>query len=424
MTLGNSLWIGVSGLIAHGEAMSTVGDNIANVSTIGFKKERASFNDILGGEFVNNRGGGGAYLGANQTLWQQGTLTQTGNPMDVGINGQGMFVVSGQHLGRDQQYLTRDGRFQLDSSGMMVDQHGMHVQGYTVTNGTKSSLGDLNLGKTLSPALPTTTAKIAMNLKADPTHTLSPFDPNDPKTVDYKTSIQVTDSLGKSHQVTLQYVNNGGGQFDVHATVDGSDIGGAAGTQVEIGTGTMSFNTDGSLQVTNPDPMTFTTSFTNATPGQAVTLDYGSIAAGGTGREGAQMSSNDSTTASVDVDGHGAGSLTDVKINPNGSIEGVFDNGDSFEIGRLAIADVQNYEGLSRQGDSLYTTSRESGQAVIDEAGTGGRGATMSGTLEQSNVDISSELVTMIAYQRAFQANGKTVSTADEMMQEVVNLKR
>ncbi|HEY4179828.1 MAG TPA: flagellar hook protein FlgE, partial [Kofleriaceae bacterium] len=388
-------------------------------------RERASFNDILGGELGNSRVGGGVYLGSNQTMWEQGTLTQTGNPMDVGINGQGMFVVSGQHLGRDQQYLTRDGRFSLDSSGVMVDAHGMHVQGYTMTNGAKSGLGDLNLGKTLSPALPTSTAKIAMNLKSDPTHTNPSFDPNDPTSVDYKTSIQVTDSLGKTHQVNLQYVNNGSGSFDVHATVDGGDIGGTAGTQVEIGSGQLQFGTDGSLTSTNPDPMNISADFTGATAGQTVALDYGQgTAAGGTGRDGAQMSSNDSATNSVDIDGHGAGSLTDVKINPNGSIMGVFDNGDSFEIGRLAIADVQNYDGLQRQGDSLYTTSNESGQAVIDEAGTGGRGATMSGTLEQSNVDISTELVTMIAYQRAFQANGKTVSTADEMLQEVVNLKR
>src|SRR3954469_4464792 len=103
MTIGNSLWIGVSGLIAHGDAISTVGDNIANVSTIGFKRSRASFNDLLGGELNGSRMGGGVYLGGNQSIWQQGTLSQTGNPLDVGISGNGMFVVKGNHQGNDAQ---------------------------------------------------------------------------------------------------------------------------------------------------------------------------------------------------------------------------------------------------------------------------------------------------------------------------------
>ena len=423
MTLGNTLWIGVSGLIAHGEAMSTVGDNIANVSTIGFKRERASFNDVLGGEYSNQRAGGGVYLGANQTMWQQGTLTQTGNGMDVGISGNGMFVVSGQHLGRDQQYLTRDGRFSLDSGGTMVDQHGMHVQGYTVTNGVRSnSISDLDLGNRQSPAMPTTKASMTLNLTSADAKTV-PFDVNDPTTYNYQTSITVHDSLGAEHQVQMYFRNNGSGQYEAHGFVDGGELnGGTTGQPVEIGTASLVFNTNDSLQ---SQVGSLNADFKDATPGQTIQLNFGDdIDSGGTGFKGSQYTANESAIQSVDVDGRSAGQLTDVHINPNGSVEGVFDNGDTFEVARLAIAQVQNDEGLRRDGDSLYVATRESGQAVIDEAGKGGRGATMSGTLEQSNVDLSTELVTLIAYQRAFQANSKTVSTADEMMQEVVNLKR
>ena len=152
MSITNSLYIGISGLMAHGDAISTVGDNIANTSTIGFKRSRASFNDLLGGELANQRVGGGVFLGHNQTIWEQGAVAQTGNLMDVAINGGGMFVVKGNHGGLDGQFYMCDGRFQLDNSGYVVDLHGMRLQGYPIQNGTRSNnIGDLPLGARQSP---------------------------------------------------------------------------------------------------------------------------------------------------------------------------------------------------------------------------------------------------------------------------------
>lgn len=139
---------------------------------------------------------------------------------------------------------------------------------------------------------------------------------------------------------------------------------------------------------------------------------------------GTTQNSGSSTISATNIDGRSAGSLTDVKINPDGTIEGIYDNGETIQIAQLALADFANNEGLERQGDSLYAATKTSGQALIDAVGAGGRGSVMSGALEQSNVDLSSELVQLIAYQRAFQANSKTVTTADEMMLEVTNLKR
>ncbi|NVB77783.1 MAG: flagellar hook-basal body complex protein [Kofleriaceae bacterium] len=247
MSITNSLYIGVSGLTAHGDAISTVGDNIANTSTIGFKRSRASFNDVLGGELGGQRLGGGVYLGHNQTIWEQGPITQTGNPMDVGISGGGMFVVRGNHGGRDGQYYTRDGRFQLDNQGYMVNQQGMRLQGYTITNGTRAmSIGDLQLGAKQSPPLPTTTAKMTMNLDAN-SAVPPPWDPTNPNaTSSYATSITVTDSLGASHKVEVYFSNQGGGNFEWHAMVDGGELtGGVAVTQSEIGRGSLSFSASG-----------------------------------------------------------------------------------------------------------------------------------------------------------------------------------
>ncbi len=412
MTIGNSLWIGVSGLMAHGEAISTVGDNIANVSTIGFKRSRASFNDLLGGELNGSRLGGGVYLGGNQSIWQQGTLSQTGNPLDVGISGNGMFVVSGSHQGRDAQFYTRDGRFKMDASGTLVDMHGMKVQGYAINNGTRATaIGDLQLGGKQSAPVATTSAKMTLNLDAnEPVQTYDPADPNG--TSSYSTSVQVTDSLGATHQATVHFTKSPAGDWEWHATVDGGEVGGTAGTPVEIATGRLTFDTNGNL--TNQQMTSSSASFTGATANQAIAFDF----------TGTTQNSGASTVSSTNVDGRSAGTLTDVKINPDGTIEGIYDNGETVAIAQLALADFANNEGLERQGDSLYAATRESGQALIDVAGSGGRGSTMSGMLEQSNVDLSSELVQLIAYQRAFQANSKTVTTADEMMLEVTNLKR
>ncbi|MFN0251414.1 MAG: flagellar hook protein FlgE [Kofleriaceae bacterium] len=412
MTIGNSLWIGVSGLMAHGEAISTVGDNIANVSTVGFKRSRAMFNDLLGGELNNSRLGGGVYLGGNQSIWQQGTLQQTGNPLDVGISGTGMFVVNGNHAGRDGQFFTRDGRFTLDASGTLVTQNGMRVQGYGIANGVRgTSVGDLALGGRQSPPVASTNAAMTLNLDSNsPAQTYDPADPNG--TSSYSTSVTVYDSLGAPHQATVHFTKTPANDWEWHATVDGAEVGGTAGTPVEIANGTMAFDANGNL--TNQAMLSSSASFTNAAANQAIAFDF----------TGTTQNSGVSVISASNVDGRSAGSLIDVKINPDGTIDGIYDNGDTIAIAQLALADFANNEGLMREGDSLYTATRESGQVLMDVAGSGGRGSLMSGALEQSNVDLSSELVQLIAYQRAFQANSKIVTTADEMMLEVTNLKR
>ena len=412
MTIGNSLWIGVSGLMAHGEAISTVGDNIANVSTVGFKRSRASFGDLLGGELNNSRLGGGVYLGGNQSIWQQGTLAQTGNPLDVGISGNGMFVVSGSHAGRDGQFFTRDGRFKLDAGGTLVDMHGMRVQGYSITNGTRATAtGDLVLGGQQTPPVATTTAALTLNLDSNsPAGTYDPLDPNGSSS--YSTPVTVYDSLGAPHQATVHFTKTPANDWEWHATVDGAEVGGTAGTPVEIANGTLAFDTSGNLATQTT--VTSSASFTNAAANQAIAFDF----------TGTTQNSGSSVISASTVDDRSAGSLIDVKINPDGTIEGIYDNGDTLAIAQLALADFANNEGLERQGDGLYAETRASGQPLIDVAGSGGRGSLMSGALEQSNVDLSAELVQLIAYQRAFQANSKTVTTADEMMLEVTNLKR
>ncbi|MCW5804088.1 MAG: flagellar hook protein FlgE [Deltaproteobacteria bacterium] len=427
MSITNSLYIGISGLAAHGDAISVVGDNIANASTVGFKRARASFSDLLGGELGAQRLGGGVRLGPSQTMWEQGSITPTGNPMDVAISGGGMFVVKGNHAGRPGQFYTRDGRFQLDDKGFVVNQQGLRLQGYTIdAKGNRGvSPGDLALGGRQSPPVASALATMSLNLDSS-APVPPPFDPANPQaTSTYATSINVTDSTGASRHVDLYFRNSGGSpaSWEVHAMADGGDIsGGTKGTPVELGAGTLTFDTDGKLVDQN---VSITASFTGATPGQTIALDFGDdLASGGTGLGGTTSFASASTVSAADVDGHRSGSLTDIKINDDGTIEGIFDNGERRALAKIAIADFASYEGLERAGDGLVSATTASGAALIDAAGTGGRGSLVSGALEASNVDLGTELVTLIAYQRAFQANAKTVTTADEMMNDINNLKR
>jgi flagellar hook protein FlgE len=425
MSITNSLYIGISGLMAHGDAIGVVGDNIANVSTVGFKRARANFADLLGGELGAQRLGGGVRLAGTQTMYDQGAIMQTGNPLDVAISGGGMFVVKGDHAGQSGQFYTRDGRFQLDNQGFVVDQRGLRLQGFPITNGARAtSPGDLPLGARQSPPSPTTIANMTLNLDASATAPAVPFDPADPASYNYSTSTTVHDSLGKSHHVEVYFRATGSGGWEWHATADGGELtGGTAGTQTEIASGTMNFDSTGKL--TAQATTSSSANFIGATQNQAIDFDFGDdIASGGTGLEGTTQAAGPSSVTAVDVDGRGFGNLVDLSISEDGTIQGVFDNGDRLDLARLALADFASLEGLERSGDGLIHETTNSGQALIDVAGTGARGSLVSGALEGSNVDLGTELVTLIAYQRAFQANAKTVTTADEMMADVTNLKR
>lgn len=426
MSITNNLYIGISGLLAHGDAIGIVGDNIANTSTIGFKRSRASFSDMLGGELGSQRLGGGVRLGGPQMMFEQGTIAQTGNNMDVAISGNGMFVVKGKQGTRVEEFYTRDGRFHMDNQGFVVDARGLRLQGFNIdAQGVASTApGDLPLGARQSPAVASTTIKMTANLDANAA-AMPAFDPANPVTTsNFATSATVYDSLGKEHRVEVYFRSQGNGSWEWHAMADGGELtGGTPGQLTEIAGGTVTFDASGKLQTQTTTASS--ANFTGAVQNQALAFNFGDdIASGGSGIGGTTQFSGQSSINGVDVDGRGFGNLTDMSIDKDGTITGVFDNGDRVELAKVALADFANLEGLERAGDGLMSVTSDSGPALIDNPQTGARGMLVSGALEQSNVDLGTELVTLIAYQRAFQANSKTVTTADEMLAEVANLKR
>ena len=428
MSVWTSLYTGASGLTAHSQAINVVGDNIANVSTVGYKSASANFNDVLGQRTLRGQAlGAGVEMGGVNQSFGQGSFMSTGGSLDFSIQGEGFFALSGALDGVQGDYYTRDGRFTLDNEGFLVNQHGLRVQGYDLdpAGAVQGAPADISLGQTVEP-VPTTSIGLEINLDVNDIDLATPFNPADPDgTSDYSTSIDVFDSLGNSHAVQIFFSNNGGGAWEWHAMVDGGDLtGGTAGTLTEIADGTLGFTTDGLLDTETINSSS--ASFVGATSPQAFDFDFGDAITtdGGTGLGGTTQYGSPTTVNQLTQDGAAAGELVDVLTADDGTISGVYSNGQTQPLAKVAMAKFQAPSGLFRANDQLWTATQDSGQALIGEPGTGGRGAITQGALEGSNVDLGKELVTLIAYQRAFQANSRTITTADEMLAEINNLKR
>ncbi|PID37865.1 MAG: flagellar biosynthesis protein FlgE [Proteobacteria bacterium] len=437
MSVISSMYTGASGLSAHGDAMQVVGDNIANSNTIGYKGSRANFADVLARSIGGNEIGLGAKLDNVQKILNQGALLGTGVSTDLAISGDGFFQVNGNSDGLSGAFFTRAGQFKVDKDGFLVTQNGLNLQGYNADESGNiiQQVTDLKVPSFELPPTATTSANVVANLSSDEaTNTIfpatTPWDPTNPTgTSNFSTSMTVYDSLGKAHNVTLYFrreANVATGQnWTYHAMVDGGEItGGTAGVPVEGATGALTFDAQGRLLTESQTLNDF--DFINATQNQAITFDFGdSITTdGGTGLQGMTNYASQNAVSFQSQNGSSSGALAGISIDPNGEIQGVFTNGKTQSVGRVLVADFTNAQDLSRVGGNLFITTNESGDPLIGDAGTGGRGAINSGTLEQSNVDLATEFVNMIAFQRGYQASSRIITTADSVLQETVNLKR
>ena len=431
MSILRSLNTGATGLRSHSEAIDVVGDNIANVNTVGFKRSRANFQDLLGRSIAGGQSlptaGAGSKLGNIQQMWAQGALLTTDAPTDLALSGDGFFIARGNSNGAEGNFYTRAGQFTLDNEGFMQNPAGLKLQGYGVDDdfNVLGTIGDLRINPGTIPATATTQITVGANLDSD--STALTFDPLNPAaTSNFSTSLTTYDSLGAAHSTTVYFVKTAvPGAWDWHAMVDGGEItGGTAGVPFEGANGSLTFTTEGELDTEVTAVSSF--DFVGATPAQVIGFDFGTSITtdGGLGLDGSTQFASASNTTALLQDGFASGSVASINISQDGVVSGSFTNGQRRTLGQVAIADFTNVDGLLRAGEGLWVESRESGEALVGAAGTGGRGAVLSGTLEQANVDIGREFVDLIAYQRGYQANSKIITTADEMYQELVNIKR
>ena len=420
MSLSSSFYTALSGLDTHTVAMQVVGDNIANLNTIGFKGSTALFEDVLGNAMTTVTGvdqtGVGAKVSSIDNNFTQGTLETTGINTDVGITGKGFFVV--KDVSTNVNYYTRAGHFNLDTDGYYVTPQGLRVQGYLYdSTGTNliESLTDIQLTNR-NMASPRVTSEASMVLNLDATETALTWDDTNPGgTSNYSTATQIYDSLGNAHNIQIYFTKTGAQAWDWHAMMDGSDVqGGTAGTPVLYGNGSLAFDNNG--QLTSAMPANFYTgaiTFANGLAASATTLDLA----------GSTQYGSPSAIQSVSQDGYASGYLSGVVIDSNGTITGNYTNGVIQNIAQLVLADFVNLYGLARQGSQLYMATSESGDPLYDQAGLGGMGSVASGMLEEANVDLAAEFIKMMISQRGFQANSKVITTTDEMMASLIAIK-
>lgn len=439
MSLFSTLQTGASGLGASGQSLGVIGDNIANLNTVGFKRNRASFADMLpegvaglGGPSQMGRGVTTVGVGSQFT---QGSLETTGSPLDMALAGGGFFQVADA----EGNYLyTRDGSFGLDESGYVVTGTGLRVQGYNATDGTVSPvIGDLRLSD--NPVPPRATSQVALDIVLDPTtangvdYSALTLDGTGPsiseasEAADFTTSITVYDSLGRAHDLVVNFEQNPANPaewaYSVVVDAGETDVAGAVdGAAFEIGTGTLSFDTSGVL---TSNTYTAVTGWT--WPGAAAFEPDIALGLDGAGQpaEGNIINSgagSGNTLSSISQDGYTVGDLVSVAVDPEGVVSGRFSNGEEIPLGQVAVALFDADSGLERLGGNLYGATRASGDPALGRAGAGGRGEVVGYSLERSNVDLEDEFIDMIRAQRSFQANAGVIRTADETLQELVNL--
>lgn len=426
MSILSSFNIGVSGLHAAGSSMGVIGDNIANAGTHGFKSSRAEFQDLLANSLKGIDGGdqvgSGTKLAHITSQFVQGSINRTNNITDLAINGNGFFQVKAP-FGKGY---TRDGAFHFDKEGYMVNGDGYQIEGFMADEKGEitNKMGPIKLGNTNIPA--TATKEVKMNLNLDSRDNVKVFDPKNPdKTSNFNTSVTVYDSVGTARLVTTYFNKQADGTWMYHSMVDGADAAnGKPGEMVEMANGTLKFDQKGFLQEETQGLNSFNFN-KGAIANQQIAFNFGeSIKEGGTGLDAATQFGSKSSVNRHSQDGSSAATLASMSFNDDGVLTAVYDNGKSVDLGQVAIAKFENNEGLFKTGKNLFKETRKSGQAAVGKPGADGRGDVLSKSIEQSNVDIANEFVNLMAAQRNFQANTRTITTSDQMLQEVLNIKR
>ena len=426
MGILRSLQIGISGMTASGNALGVSGDNIANAGTNGFKSSRAEFQDVLSTTLKGIDGGdqfgSGTRLAHIRSMFTQGNISRTENITDLAINGNGFFLISAP-FGRG---FTRDGAFGFDKEGQMINADGYLVLGFAADADGRiiNKLAPIKLGNTTIPAKATETVKVMMNL--DSRDEIKQFNIDKPEnTANFSSGITVYDNVGTARLVTIYYNKVADNQWEYHAVIDGKDaINGKEKSLVEMANGRLIFNDKGVLQEEVPGQNSFNFN-KGAAQGQKIEFDFGkSIKEGGDGLLGSTQYGSSSNVARHTQDGFSAATLTSMSFNDDGVLTAVYNNGISRNIAQIAIGKFENNEALMKVGKNLYKESRASGEAAIGKPGESGRGEVFSKSLELSNVDLAEEFVGLMNMQRNFQANVKTLTTADQMLQEIINLRR
>ena len=416
---------GLSGLNATAKNLAIIGNNIANANTVGAKVARGEFADVyaaaIGGAGSSGRIGIGTNLVAVAQQFTQGTIKSTENPLDLAINGSGFFQVADT---KGAITFTRNGQFKVDREGFIVNNSQHKLVGYAA-----DAQGQVQPGLALPlqvptagvAPLPTTRTTLEMNLDARAGTTLpaagAQIDFSDPDTYNNATSLTVYDAKGQEVALTYYFQKSANDTWNVYATANGSTVNGAAAAPLPLTT--ITFAADGSAPLTPAAPVAFDVPITTNAAGASTLPILGVLF---NVSSATQLGSSFGVT-DIRQDGYSAGELTALGIESNGTLMARYSNGQSRPAGQVEVANFRNPQGLQPLGDNAWARSYASGDPLIGVPGQGNLGALQSGALEESNVDLTGELVNMIVSQRIYQANAQTIKTEDQILQTLVNLR-
>ena len=412
---------GLSGLNASSKNLEVIGNNVANANTIGAKGSRAEFGDMYAAAINGRSVGIGVNLQAVTQQFTQGNITTTSSPLDLAINGNGFFEVSNG----SQTLYTRNGQFEANKDGFLTNSAGLKLIGYPAAkDGTIQPGAAVPLQLPTAGVDPNVTSKntIEMNLDARKAITLPAGTPQvdftDAKTYNDATSVTVFDAKGQDVALTYYFQKSATDTWNVYATANGTSAKVDAGGK-PLPITTINFPTNGGTPTAPLGPVAFDVPTTTNAAG-ATTLPITGIALNLTGAT--QFGSGFGVT-STSQDGYAAGLLTGVTVEKSGIVMATYSNGQSKPAGQLELATFRNPQGLSPLGGNLWARSFASGDPTVGAPSTGNIGALRAGALEESNTDLTGELVNMITAQRVYQANAQTIKTQDQVLQTLVNLR-
>jgi flagellar hook protein FlgE len=411
----------LSGLNAASADLRVIGNNVANASTNGFKKSRTEFADIYA--FANlgagsNTIGSGVRVSNISQQFSQGNISFTDNNLDLAISGQGFFRLNDGGT----NVFTRNGTFSVDRQGYIVNTQDNRLTGFLADNSGNitGALGDIQLDTSDIAPQATSTIDYGLNLNASATASasiLGPFDVNDASTYNDSTSLTVYDSLGDSHLATSYYRKTANpNEWEIYTFVDGTQVNGAQANGSDL----LQFDSLGDLQSINgtaTPPATYTmgNSYTPTNGAAPITLtnNFSSLTQYGGGFNVNALTQN----------GYSTGRLSGINIDDTGIVQARFTNGQTRTLAQIALANFSNTQGLQQNGDTSWSETYESGQALVGAPGSSSLGLMQSGAIEGSNVDLTEQLVNMITTQRNFQANAQVISTADTVTQAIINIR-
>ncbi len=456
MSLYGAMLSGVSGLSAQSQAMGIIADNISNVNTIGYKETRAKFSTLVTeSATVSAYSPGGVSSAPFAQIDKQGLLQSSSSPTDLAINGDGFFVVNAlaNPTATNGTYMyTRAGSFVPDENGDLKNAGGYYLQGWPIdsSGNIPSNRSDLTVLETVNitgltgTASPTTSIALAANLQASQTvnSSIGSYTAGDLAdgtiTPDFERSVKIVDSQGGNRTMTFGYLKSAtANQWYVEVYIEpDTDADATAHPDGVVASGTVAFNTDGTYDIgatalvdgggsgITPSgvnfPLTVTWASSLGLANNSINLDLGTD----NSNDGLTQFDTASNLTSAIVDGNIFGDLKGVKVSEKGVVTALFDNGTSTDIYKLPVATFSNANGLGNQNGNAYIETEASGQFNLLEAGIGGSGTVAPASLEGSTVDLAREFSDMIVTQRAYSASGKIITTSDQMLEELIRLKR